>query len=115
VALYGFGVGFAGLVLLVRQANSITDAGQFILSTLSGQSFPVHDLPRWLAAVALALPTTYGLDALRTLVLGGSPLLPLGAEQRLLAIMAAALAAAGAAAFWAVERRVRRAGTLALH
>lgn len=115
VALYGFGLGFAGLVLLVRQANVITDAGQFILSTLSGQSFPVHDLPRGLAAVALALPTTYGLNALRTLVLGTAPLLPLGEEQRLLVIMGAALAAAGAAAFWAVERRVRRAGTLGLH
>ncbi len=115
VALYGFGLGFAGLVLVVRQANTITDAGQFILSTLSGQSMPVGDLPRGLAALAMALPTTYGLDALRTLVLGGAPLLPLPVEQRLLAIMAAALAAAGAAVFWAVERHVRRAGTLALH
>jgi ABC-2 type transport system permease protein len=115
VALYGFGLGFAGLIFFIRQANAVTDATQFVLSVLSGQSLPVGDLPRGLAAVALALPTTYGLDALRGLVLGSPTLLPLAAEEHVLLAMAAPAAALGALVFWAFERHVRRSGTLALH
>ena len=68
-----------------------------------------------LAVGRIGFSIAHGLDAQRTLVLGGAPRLPLAAEQRRLAIMAAALAAAGAAVLWVVRRHGRHAGTLAPH
>jgi ABC-2 type transport system permease protein len=58
VALYGFGVAFAGLVLLLRDANTLVDVSDFLVSLLSGSQFPVEALARVLLALALALPTT---------------------------------------------------------
>src|SRR5512138_1951497 len=65
VGLYGFGFAFAGLVLLMREANTLVDVGSFLVQRFSGTNYPVQSLPSVLIPVALALPLTYGLDAVR--------------------------------------------------
>jgi ABC-2 type transport system permease protein len=115
LGLYGFGFGFAALVLLMRDANALVDISNFLVYTFAGSNFPVQALPRWLLPVSLALPLTYGLDAVRGLLLGTRTLLPLGLELALLLVFMALALFLGAGAFAAVERRVRAAGTLSQH
>ena len=112
LGLYGFGFFFAALVLILREANTLVDVSSFLVQTFSGANFPVQALSRWLLPLALALPTTYGLDAIRGLLLGTRTLLPLGTEIALTLGFMVLLIGLGWAAFRALERRVRQKGTL---
>jgi ABC-2 type transport system permease protein len=42
----------------------------FPLFFLSGALFPIDNLPEWLTVLTAADPATYGVDALRNLMLG---------------------------------------------
>lgn len=115
VALYGFGFAFAALVLLMRDANTLIDISNFAVMMLSGGQFPVSVLPRFLLVVSLAIPLTYGYDAVRGLLLGARTLLPIGAEVAILAVFMGIMVALGAYVFARVERRCRRLGTIGMH
>lgn len=115
VALYGFGFAFAGLVLLLRDANTLVDVSDFLISILSGSQFPVQVLPRYLLVVALAIPLTYGYDAVRGFLLGTRTLLPLPDEIGILLASMGVMAALGYAAFRLVERHCKLRGTIGGH
>ena len=80
IGLYGFGLAFAALVLLMREANTMVDISSYLVQLFSGSNFPVNALPRWLLPVALALPLTYGFDATRGWLLHTQTLLPIWIE-----------------------------------
>src|SRR5512147_2971535 len=86
IGLYGFGFAFAGVVLLMREANTLVDVSSFLVQGFSGTNFPVQSLPSWLAPVALILPLTYGLDAVRAWLLNTQTILPLRVEIPLLIV-----------------------------
>jgi ABC-2 type transport system permease protein len=115
IGLYGFGFAFAGLVLLMREANTLVDVSSFLVQGLSGTNFPVQSLPTWLIPVALALPLTYGLDAVRGWLLQTKTILPLNVEIVLLIVFMFVMLWFGAWVFNRVERRVRTLGTLGQH
>lgn len=115
IGLYGFGFAFAALVLLMREANTLVDVGNFLVQTFSGESFPVNSLPRGLLPVALALPTTYGYDLARGWLLKTRTLLPLNVETGILVVSMLALVWVGLYVFRGLERRVRTLGTLGQH
>jgi ABC-2 type transport system permease protein len=75
----------------------------------------VNALPKWLLPISLALPLTYGFDAVRGWLLGTRTLLPLSAEIVLLIVFMFLMIGAGLLAFRALERRVRMRGTLGQH
>ncbi len=115
LALYGFGFAFAAVVLLMRDANTMVDITQFMVSQLSGTQYPVQVLPWWLLPLALALPLTYGFDAVRAFLLGTTTLLPLGWELGILVVFMVVMIALGAWIFARVERICRQRGTLSMH
>jgi ABC-2 type transport system permease protein len=115
VALYGFGFAFAALVLLMREANTLIDISNYLVSILSGSQFPVNVLPRLLLPLALAIPLTYGFDAVRALLLGSTPLLPLAYELAILVGFMLLMVPLGYAIFKRVERRCKSLGTLGQH
>jgi ABC-2 type transport system permease protein len=115
VALYGFGFAFAAAVLLMRDANTMVDVSNYVVSTLSGSQFPVTVLPRLLLPVALALPLTYGFDAVRGFLLGTNTLLPLAYEVAILVLFMCAMVPLGYLVFRRVERRCRTLGSLSQH
>jgi len=115
IGMYGFGFAFAALVLIMREANTMVDISSFLVQIFSGADFPVNSLPRWLLPIALALPLTYGFDAVRGWLLGTRTLLPLALEFLLLVVFMFAMIWLGSAAFRKLERRVRRKGTLGQH
>ena len=115
IGLYGFGFAFAAVVLLMREANTLVDVSSFLVQGFSGTNFPVKSLPTWLIPVALILPLTYGLDAVRGLLLRTDTLLPLPAEIAILIVFMFVMVWFGAWVFNRVERRVRTLGTLGQH
>jgi ABC-2 type transport system permease protein len=115
IGLYGFGFAFAGMVLLMRDANTLVDVSSFLVQGLTGTSFPVQALPTWLIPVALALPLTYGLDAVRGWLLQTQTILPIRVEIALLIASMFVMLWFGAWVFQRVERRVRTLGTLGQH
>ncbi len=70
----------------------------FPLFFLSGSLFPVANLPAWLKVVTFANPVTYGVDAIRGLMLG-SYTFGLMVDVPVLLAFAAALIAIGTLAF----------------
>jgi len=115
IGLYGFGFAFAAVVLLIREANTLVDVSSFLIQGLSGTNFPVNSLPNWLIPIALILPLTYGLDAVRGILLKSATLLPLPAEITILILFMFGMVWFGAWVFNRVERRVRTLGTLGQH
>ena len=115
LALYGFGFAFAGLVLLLKEANTLIDVSDYSVSLLSGSQFPVSVLPPALFAVSLALPLTYGYDAVRGILLGSKTLLPIPYEVGILLGFMVVMGVFGYAVFKRVERRCQRLGTIGMH
>ncbi|PKO13117.1 MAG: ABC transporter permease [Chloroflexi bacterium HGW-Chloroflexi-10] len=115
IGLYGFGFAFAALVMIVREANTMVDMGNFLVDFLSGSQFPVKALPRWLWPVSFSIPLTYGYDAIRGWILKTTTLLPLKWEILLLLISMIVMVVIGIQVFNALERSVRRKGTLGQH
>ena len=115
IGLYGFGFAFAGIVLLMREANTMVDVGSFLVQGFSGTNFPIQSLPSWLIPVALALPLTYGLDAVRGFLLKTQTILPIPVEIALLIVSMFVMLWFGAGVFNRVERRVRTLGTIGQH
>ena len=115
LALYGFGFAFAGLVLLLKEANTLIDVSDYSVSLLSGSQFPVSVLPPALFAVSLALPLTYGYDAVRGLLLGSKTLLPISYEVGILLGFMVVMGVLGYAVFRRVEQLCQRLGTIGMH
>jgi ABC-2 type transport system permease protein len=115
LGLYGFGFAFAAIVMLMREANALVDMSSFLVQIFSGSNFPVNALPRFLLPIALALPLTYGLDAVRAHLIGTNTILPLKWELVLLIVFMFAMLWIGTATFRSLERRVRTLGTLGQH
>jgi ABC-2 type transport system permease protein len=115
LGLYGFGFMFAAVVMVMREANTLTDVGSFLVQIFSGANFPVTVLPRWLLPIALALPLTYGFDAIRGVLINTNTLLPIILEYIVMLVFMVAMIAIGLLAFRRLERQVRQRGTLGMH
>lgn len=115
VGLYGFGLAFAAVVLLMRDANTLVDVGSFLVQLLSGAQFPIQALPRFMLPIALALPLTYGFDATRGILLKTNTVLPVRYEIGLLVVFMFVMIWVGLKVFNNMERKVRMKGTLGQH
>ncbi|MGE5223277.1 MAG: ABC transporter permease, partial [Omnitrophica WOR_2 bacterium] len=111
VGLYGFGFAFAALVLVMREANTLVDVSSFLVTTFSGTQFPVNSLPRWLLPVSLALPLTYGFDAVRGFLLKTRTLMPIYLELVILVLFMFIMIIFGLYIFNRLELWVRTRGT----
>jgi ABC-2 type transport system permease protein len=86
--------------------------GSFFIQLLTGANFPIQVLPAWLIPISLALPLTYGFDAVRGWLLSTRTILPLAWEAGILIAFMFLMCFLGLRAFYALERRVRVKGTL---
>lgn len=115
IALYGLGFGIASLVLITNNANNIIDITNFILNTISGSDFPVIILPRFILAISLALPLTYGFDAIRGMMLGTNTLLPIHIEQLILVGFMVVGVLVGYRVLKRVEKYCKTIGNIGFH
>ena len=88
-------------------------SGTIILSTLlGGVYYPAKVVPSWLQSISDFIPLTYGLRALRRVLLENASLLTVSADLGILLVMIVFLLAAGCWTFGAAMRYARRTGTL---
>ncbi|MFP4113420.1 MAG: ABC transporter permease [Spirochaetota bacterium] len=113
--MYGFGIGFAALVLLVKDANTLVDTSSFLVQGLTGTQNPPQVFPRVLLTVALAIPITHFIDILRVETLGIEPLVEPAIEIAFFIGSAIVFPVIGVLVFNRVERRSRRLGNLHVH
>lgn len=115
IGLYGFGIAYAGVVLVARDAHTLTDLGSFLVDVVSGTNYPLSALPRALMILGLTLPITYGIDAFRALLLGTAPLVPVPVSVAVVLVSAVVFWLLGHRVFSRIDARVRVMGTLGTH
>ena len=113
-ALYCLGMLLASLFLFYgREAWHLATALQEPVNFLSGLYFPVRALGSYVAGGASLVPMTLGLDAMRQLLLPGTPVfIPVGLETTIVAIQVPLYAVLAGVALRFLETRARSEGKL---
>jgi ABC-2 type transport system permease protein len=108
-----FGIFASALIVAFRTAGPLSALVLVPSSLLGGVYYPTHVIPSWIERVSDAVPLTYGLRALRRVLLEGVALRDVWSDLAVVVAMTAVLLAASLYVFsWAL-RYARRAGTLA--
>ncbi len=76
ISLYGLGVLIASRMRSQQGFQVIIQLIIFPLMFLSGVFFPVNSVPTWMMVISKINPVTYGVDAIRQIVLGEEITLP---------------------------------------
>jgi ABC-2 type transport system permease protein len=111
-ALYGLGALFAAVVLRFGEVGALVQVVRGLFTVFCGMTFPIVILPEWARAVALALPPTYLIDELRSVLLTGSNLASLPPGLVMLRALGIGLCGFAIVAFRRTERFARRGGSL---
>ena len=112
MAFAAMGLWSAAFVVVAQRGDPF--AGLFAQATnlVAGALFPVALLPGWLQAVATLLPTFYGFEALRALMLTDATYADVWREVAILAGFDVVLAVVGVLLLRRALRFARRMGTL---
>jgi ABC-2 type transport system permease protein len=113
-ALYCLGMLLASLFLFYgREAWHLANAAQEPVNFLSGLYFPVHALGAYIGGAASLVPMTLGLDAMRQVLLPGTPVfIPAGIETAVVAAQIPIFALLAGVALRFMETRARADGKL---
>lgn len=107
LAVAGFMLIQAGVLLLLKRADALGDALQTVLGVLSGMTMPPRLLPRGLWVLSRVVPLAYGIEAARRVLAGHG----VGREAALLAGLGAVYAVVGWRLLSWAERRMKARGT----
>lgn len=113
VAYAAIGVLATAMQLVFRTHGPLLAAALIASNFLGGVYFPTSVIPSWLQYLSYLTPLTYGLRAMRQLVLTDLPMRAVVADVAILAAIAAAFLALGMAAIYGALRYGRRTGSLA--
>jgi ABC-2 type transport system permease protein len=108
----GAGLILSALVLVFRTTGPVTAGFLTASMFLGGVYYPTHVIPSWIRDVASLFPITYGLRALRQLILRGDSFAVVARDVETLTLMTVISIVVGAALFSSALRHARRAGTL---
>lgn len=103
----------SALVLAFRTTGPLPQGVLLVSTLLGGAYYPTHVIPSWLESVSTFVPLTYGLRALRHVLLEGLPLSAVVPDLLALVGSGLGLLAAGSACMALALRYARRNGTLA--
>jgi ABC-2 type transport system permease protein len=114
LGLFGFSFFVGGAALVFKNVHALADLTQDLLLFVNGTFVAVALMPLWLRTLGLALPTTYGIALIRTVVIDGRSLGALLADGSLPLLVAhsAAYFIGGWLVYVWCERIARREGTL---
>lgn len=115
LAYVPIGLMAAAAYLAFRTSGPLVPAVMVISSLLGGVYYPTHVVPSWLEHVSGAIPLTYGLRALRRVLLEGASLMSVRTDVGILLLMTVVLFAAGGWMFSAAMRYARRTGSLSYY
>lgn len=111
-ALYGLGFVYSGLVMLLKESQSLVSMGNELHMLLAGVTFPLSVLPVWIRGFSRLTPLAWVLTTLRAVILEGASWGDLGTEIAVLSTMAAVIPMVGYAGFLVFERLTRKRGTV---
>ncbi len=113
VPYYALGLVSAGAVLAWRTRTPVAQLALLASVFLGGVYYPTHLVPGWLEQVSAWIPLTYGLRALRRLLLEGATVAAVLPDVELLLLFDVVFVLVGTGVFVIAMRHARRVGTLA--
>lgn len=105
----------AAAYLAFRTSGPLPTAVMIVSSLLGGVYYPTHVVPSWLEKVSNVVPLTYGLRALRRVLLEDASLVAVRSDIGVLIVMTTLLFVVGAWLFSAAMRYARRTGSLSYY
>lgn len=108
-----FSIVGAAMILAFRTAGPLGSGVLFLSGALGGVYYATTSIPSWLQSVSDFMPLTYGLRALRQVLLLGEPLSAVAHDLTVLCGLLVLLLLGSVAAFVVAFRYARKAGTLA--
>jgi ABC-2 type transport system permease protein len=112
LSFVAFGVLSASAILWLKKGDPFSWVLGGLGTMLGGAYFPIAVLPGWLQHLALFIPITHSLDALRLTMLKGFSVTQVAGPLLVLALMSAILLPASLILFAALVRKGRKEGTL---
>jgi ABC-2 type transport system permease protein len=113
VACYlALGVVAAAAVLIFRTSGPFVPGIVAGTSLLGGVYYSTSVIPSWIQSVSAVVPLTYGLRAIRRLLLDGASLETVWFDLSVLTVFTVGLSLLAAATFAFAMRYAKRAGTL---
>ncbi len=115
LAYYPIGVLAGALIVAFRRAGPLQTVVVVFSGLLGGVSYSttMQQIPSWIQRLSTFVPLTYGLRALRRVLLEGRPLADVASDLSRLAALGLALFILGAYCFSLALRHARRSGSLA--
>ena len=107
------GVLAAALIVAFRTDLELRRGALLVSTLLGGVYYPTHIIPSWIQSISVFVPLTYGLRALRRVLLDGEPLWRTAPDLGILVAMTAVLGVLSVTALSAAFQYARRTGTLA--
>lgn len=107
-----FGVLSAATVVWLKKGDPITWVLGSFGTIVGGAYFPIDVMPAWMQKIALMIPITYCLEALRMTMLKGYSIVTIARPLATLLVIAALFLPASLALFAVAVRKGRREGTL---
>ncbi|PYO46990.1 MAG: hypothetical protein DMD72_11110 [Gemmatimonadetes bacterium] len=111
----GFGLVLAAIVMLFRTSGPLATVLLTGSMFLGGVYYPTSVIPSWIRDLAAFFPLTYGLRALRQIMLRGDSFAYVARDVEILAAMTAVSLSVGTLVFWVALQRARRVGTLSTY
>lgn len=115
IAMIGLGIAISALVLIAKEANSIIDFSNSMVSALSGGFFPIKVLPRSVFFISMLIPLTYINDSSRAILINQVPIMPLKYQFIIIVASMFVFIMTGSAVFYAIEKKCREMGLLSTH
>ncbi|MEO6528283.1 MAG: ABC transporter permease [Gemmatimonadaceae bacterium] len=112
VTYFGVGMIAGGMIIAYRRTASLQTIAILGSAILGGVTYPPSLIPSWLGKFSGLVPMTYGIRAVRQLVIGGTPLRAVLPDVGILAMFCVAFLALGSLAMTHALRRARAEGTL---
>lgn len=112
LAYVPFGMMSAAMVVAFRTPTPLNQGVLLASTLLGGVYYPTHVIPSWIQNLAGFVPLTYGLRALRRVILEGMPLMSVAADVGTLLAFIVVLSAIGLWMLLWAFRYARRAGTM---
>lgn len=112
LAYFSIGLLSAAMILAFRTSGPLSRLMLLASTLLGGVYYPTHVIPSWLQSVSTVLPLTYGLRALRRVLLQDAAFAVIAPDLFALFLLAAILFGLGTGAFSLALRHARHQGTL---
>lgn len=107
-----FGVIAGALILVFRTAGPLPQGVLYASTLLGGVYYPTNVIPSWIQDISQVVPVTYGLRALRRILLEGSPGSAVGTDVGVLLAFTVILLLVSVVVFKTALHYAKHAGTL---